>query len=44
MNTKKTNKNTKSKAPLLDTIGGRGEKLTYEIINSGPLSWGESEK
>lgn len=35
MNPKKPNKNTKSKAPLVDTIGGRGEKLTYDIINSG---------
>lgn len=38
MNPKRPNKNTKSKAPLVDTVGGRGEKLTYDIINSGPPS------
>lgn len=38
MNPKRPNKNTKSKAPSVDTIGGRGEKLTYDIINSGPPS------
>lgn len=38
INTKRLNKNTKTKAPLVDMTGGRGEKLTYDIINSGPPS------